>query len=104
MDPESSAEENPVPESAPAPDLQSPPAVSPAESTVGTGSVIGIGCTIFVLVFICIGSLIIFPLAQQVTIGGDVFAAALYFVNWHFIVQGVDYFAAADGLHSPVQH
>ncbi|MCB0858243.1 MAG: acyltransferase [Solirubrobacterales bacterium] len=57
-----------------------------------------------VLVFICIGSLIIFPLAQQVTIGGDVFAAALYFVNWHFIVQGVDYFAAADGLHSPVQH
>ncbi len=57
-----------------------------------------------VLVFICIGSLIIFPLAQQVTIGGDVFAAALYFVNWHFIIQGVDYFAAADGLHSPVQH
>ena len=38
------------------------------------------------------------------TIGGDVFAAALYFVNWHFIVQGVDYFAAADGIHSPVQH
>ncbi|HMX71967.1 MAG TPA: acyltransferase family protein [Solirubrobacterales bacterium] len=57
-----------------------------------------------VLVFICIGTLFIFSLARQVEIGGDVFAAALYFVNWHFIIQGVDYFAAADGIHSPVQH
>ena len=57
-----------------------------------------------VLVFIGIGSLFIFPLARQTEIGGDIFAAALYFVNWHFIIQGVDYFAAADGLHSPVQH
>jgi len=57
-----------------------------------------------VLVFISIGTLFIFSLARQVEIGGDVFAAALYFVNWHFIVQGVDYFAAADGIHSPVQH
>jgi peptidoglycan/LPS O-acetylase OafA/YrhL len=57
-----------------------------------------------VLVFICICTLFVFSLARQVEIGGDVFAAALYFVNWHFIVQGVDYFAAADGIHSPVQH
>jgi peptidoglycan/LPS O-acetylase OafA/YrhL len=57
-----------------------------------------------VLVFIAIGTLFIFSLARQVEIGGDVFAAALYFVNWHFIIQGVDYFAAADGIHSPVQH
>ncbi|MCC6755918.1 MAG: acyltransferase [Solirubrobacterales bacterium] len=57
-----------------------------------------------VLLFICIGSLIIFPLARQVEIGGDVLAAALYVVNWHFIAQGVDYFAASDGLLSPVQH
>lgn len=57
-----------------------------------------------VLIFIGIGSIFIFPLARQVEIGGDIFAAALYFVNWHFVVQGVDYFAAADGLHSPVQH
>jgi peptidoglycan/LPS O-acetylase OafA/YrhL len=57
-----------------------------------------------VLVFISIGTLFVFSLARQVEIGGDVFSAALYFVNWHFIVQGVDYFAAADGIHSPVQH
>ncbi|MCB0831465.1 MAG: acyltransferase, partial [Solirubrobacterales bacterium] len=57
-----------------------------------------------VLVFICIVTLFVFSLARQVEIGGDVFAAALYFVNWHFIIQGVDYFAAADGIHSPVQH
>lgn len=57
-----------------------------------------------VLVFIGIGSILIFPLARQVEIGGDVFTAALYVVNWHFIAQGVDYFAAEDGLLSPVQH
>ena len=57
-----------------------------------------------VLVFIAIGTLFVFSLARQVEIGGDIFAAALYFVNWHFIIQGVDYFAAADGIHSPVQH
>lgn len=57
-----------------------------------------------VLVFIALGSMAIFPLARQVEVGGDVWTAALYVVNWHFIIQGVDYFAAEEGLISPVQH
>lgn len=57
-----------------------------------------------VLVFISVGSLILFSTVMQMETGGDVIAAALYFVNWHFIVQGVDYFAFSEGLVSPVQH
>lgn len=59
-------------------------------------------CT--VLLVILVGSLMIFSTVRQVDTAGDVLAAALYFVNWHFIAEGVDYFAAQDGLISPVQH
>lgn len=58
----------------------------------------------FVLVFIAIGSLLIFGPVRQVEVGGDIFSAALYFVNWHFIAGNVDYFAFEEGLLSPVQH
>lgn len=57
-----------------------------------------------VLLVVVIGSLIIFAPVRQVETAGDVLAAALYFVNWAFIAQGVDYFASAEGLASPVQH
>jgi hypothetical protein len=57
LDPQSPSptDETAVPESPPAPETPTPPAASPEESTVGTGSVIGLGCTIFVLIFVCIG-------------------------------------------------
>jgi len=57
-----------------------------------------------VLVFIGVMSLILFGPIRQVEVGGDIFSAALYFVNWHFIAQNVDYFAFEEGLVSPVQH
>ena len=57
-----------------------------------------------VLVFIAVTSLILFSPVRQVEVGGDIIAASLYFVNWRFISQDVDYFAFEDGLVSPVQH
>ena len=57
-----------------------------------------------VLFFIVIGSLIIFSTVRQIETAGDVMAAALYFLNWSLIAEGVDYFAINDGLVSPVQH
>jgi hypothetical protein len=50
-----STDEVEVPEETPAPEPALPTTASPEESTVGTGSVIGLGCTIFVLIFVCIG-------------------------------------------------
>jgi hypothetical protein len=57
LDPQSPppADDVEVPDETPAPKTPEAAPVSPAESTVGTGSVIGIGCTIFVLIFVCIG-------------------------------------------------
>ena len=57
-----------------------------------------------VLVFISIGSLILFPTVMQIETGKDVIAAGLYFVNWRFIAEGVDYFAFSEGVVSPTQH
>lgn len=57
-----------------------------------------------VLVFISIGSLILFSTVMQIDTGKDVLAATLYFVNWRFIAEGVDYFAFTEGIVSPTQH
>lgn len=57
-----------------------------------------------VLLVILVASMILFSTVRKDEVSGDVIAAALYFVNWRFISQGVDYFAFDDGAISPVQH
>ncbi|MDQ2701116.1 MAG: acyltransferase [Actinomycetota bacterium] len=57
-----------------------------------------------VLIFIGVMSLVLYSTVRQIEVGGDIVAAALYFVNWRFIAQDTDYFAFEDGLMSPVQH
>ena len=57
-----------------------------------------------VLLVIMAGSMILFSTVRKDEVAGDVIAAALYFVNWRFISQEVDYFAFDDGAISPVQH
>jgi peptidoglycan/LPS O-acetylase OafA/YrhL len=57
-----------------------------------------------VLVFVGIVSLFVYGTVRQVDVGGDILAAALFVINWHFIAQGVDYFAVEEGLVSPLQH
>jgi hypothetical protein len=51
-------DETTVPDTPPAPESPNPlitPTAPPEDPTVGTGSVIGIGCTVFVVIFVCIG-------------------------------------------------
>ncbi len=55
-----------------------------------------------VLVFISICSFVLYSLDDQVKVGEEVVAAALYFVNWLFAFQGADYFNQE--FLSPVQH
>jgi peptidoglycan/LPS O-acetylase OafA/YrhL len=55
-----------------------------------------------VLVFISICSFILYSLADQIQVGKEVVAASLYFVNWLFAFQGIDYFNQE--FLSPVQH
>lgn len=57
-----------------------------------------------VLIVILAGSLLLFSTVRRDQVSGDVLAAALYFVNWRFISEQVDYFAFDDGAVSPVQH
>ncbi len=57
-----------------------------------------------VLVFIAVGSLILFPTVMQMETGKDILAAGLYFVNWRFIAEDIDYFAFSEGIVSPTQH
>lgn len=57
-----------------------------------------------VLLFIAVGSLILFPPVMQMETGRDIVAASLYFVNWRFIAEDVDYFAFSEGIVSPTQH
>ncbi|NLT07849.1 MAG: acyltransferase [Solirubrobacterales bacterium] len=56
-----------------------------------------------VLVVVTVGSALIFSPVRNDVIAGDVIAAALYFVNWRFAAQSVDYFAP-ESLESPLQH
>jgi peptidoglycan/LPS O-acetylase OafA/YrhL len=56
-----------------------------------------------VLLVVLAGSLLAFSALRRETVFGDVLAAALYMVNWHFDSQSVDYFSGAGDV-SPVQH
>jgi peptidoglycan/LPS O-acetylase OafA/YrhL len=58
----------------------------------------------FVLAVVVAGSLAIFPPVRSEEAASDVIASALYFVNWHFIGESVDYFAFEGASISPVQH
>ena len=57
-----------------------------------------------VLAVTAAGALVLFGPVRGYEVGGDVIAAALYFVNWRFIYESVDYFDFDEGVASPVQH
>ena len=57
-----------------------------------------------VLTFIAIGSLLLFTMGQRIEVGKQIVGAALYFVNWIYAAQHLDYFNADSGFVSPVQH
>lgn len=57
-----------------------------------------------VLGFIAIGSLALFAMSERIEVGKQIVGAALYFVNWIFAAQHVDYFHTASGFISPIQH
>lgn len=57
-----------------------------------------------VLIFTFAGSLLLFGSVRAYETGGDISAAALYFVNWRFISQQIDYFEFEGPTVSPVQH
>ena len=57
-----------------------------------------------VLVFTALGSLLLYDLSDQITVGKQIVGAALYFVNWLFAFQEVDYFTGGAGFVSPVLH
>ena len=56
-----------------------------------------------VLVCVLIASWALYSPVQSDRVSGDVIAASLYVVNWHFAAQEVDYFAV-DPADSPLQH
>ena len=49
------------------------------------------------------GAQILFPPVRAAEVAGDVVAAGLFFVNWRFMAEQVDYFASELDV-SPVQH
>jgi peptidoglycan/LPS O-acetylase OafA/YrhL len=57
-----------------------------------------------VLGVVVVFSYAVFPPVRAGEVASDVIAASLYFVNWHFIAESVDYFAFEGGGVSPVQH
>ncbi|MBA2348973.1 MAG: acyltransferase [Solirubrobacterales bacterium] len=57
-----------------------------------------------VLGVIAIVSAIMFATQRAQNVSDDVIAAALYFSNWHFIAQDLDYFAFKSATVSPVEH
>ncbi|HEU0025088.1 MAG TPA: acyltransferase family protein [Thermoleophilaceae bacterium] len=58
---------------------------------------------VVVLVSVLIASWVLYSPVQSDRVSGDVIAASLYVVNWHFAAQEVDYFAV-DPADSPLQH
>jgi peptidoglycan/LPS O-acetylase OafA/YrhL len=56
-----------------------------------------------VLVAVLVASLLLFSPARAEVVAGDIRAAALYFLNWHFIAESTDYFGAVVD-QSPVLH
>jgi len=59
---------------------------------------------VFVLAFIVVVSAILFSPARNASVSGDVVSAALYFANWRYVAEAVDYFAFESPTVSPVQH
>lgn len=59
---------------------------------------------ITVLAVIVAGSSLLFGSLRSFQVAGDVVAASLYFANWRFMSEAVDYFAFDDPAISPVQH
>jgi peptidoglycan/LPS O-acetylase OafA/YrhL len=57
----------------------------------------------FVLLAVVVGSALLFSPVRNETVAGDVLGASLYFVNWRFAAQSIDYFAV-DPFDSPLQH
>lgn len=57
-----------------------------------------------VLGFVALASLLLLPVFRQIEVGKDIFAAALYFVNWTFASEETNYFASSSGDLSPVLH
>ena len=57
-----------------------------------------------VLIFTLVGSALLLSPLQSGEVAGDVLGATLYYVNWHFIAESIDYFAFSETLTSPVQH
>lgn len=57
-----------------------------------------------VLVFVAVASFLLLPVFRQIEVGKDIFASALYFVNWTFAAEQTDYFASGSSDLSPVLH
>lgn len=57
-----------------------------------------------VLVFVAAASLLLLPVFRQIEVGKDIFASALYFVNWTFAAEQTNYFASSSEELSPVLH
>jgi peptidoglycan/LPS O-acetylase OafA/YrhL len=57
-----------------------------------------------VLAFIAVGSTLLYTIGEQVEVGRQIIGAALYFVNWIYAAEQVDYFNAGSQFLSPVQH
>ncbi|MGI8729785.1 MAG: acyltransferase family protein [Solirubrobacteraceae bacterium] len=57
-----------------------------------------------VLGVVVLGSFLLFSPVRSISVAGDVTASALYFVNWRFMANAVDYFAFEADQISPVQH
>jgi peptidoglycan/LPS O-acetylase OafA/YrhL len=55
------------------------------------------------LAFVCVAAALLFDPVRRDVVSGDVIAATLSYVNWHFAHQAVDYFAAGPDM-SPVRH
>jgi peptidoglycan/LPS O-acetylase OafA/YrhL len=51
-----------------------------------------------------VGAVLLFGSLRAYHVAQDVIAAALYYSNWHFIANSVDYFQFDDPTVSPVQH
>ncbi len=56
-----------------------------------------------VIVAVLLTSAVVFNPVRQEAVNGDAIASSLYYVNWRFVAQSADYFAAAPD-QSPLQH
>jgi peptidoglycan/LPS O-acetylase OafA/YrhL len=59
---------------------------------------------VFVLAVTAVGAFALFGPVRAYHAAGDIVAAALYYVNWRFIAESVEYFQFDADVVSPVQH